>query len=685
MNSQHIREMTAAILEGDITLKPQHTTMLSMLLDTASDAYYNIGNENENYSWPIFDLETGEYLSDQSGPAPFEPILEDAEFDALERAFKELDPKNTYFLKVGSDVRGGKVPLPFKMGSLDQVYEGDTEKWIKANGLLDEYFVISDKLDGTSAAGIYDRKGVFNSAFSRGNGTMGADITRHIKHSATVPKKVAINGLQVRCEAIIPVAKWPKVKDETLSRSGREYKNARNYVAGKMNASETDQIFIDNLDIVVTSVESPELGKSEQFEQMRAQGFLVTPYIVVLGRDINDEFLTEHLTERRAKSEYEIDGIVVEVDDINARKRLPKTTSSLNPTYARKYKIAGADNLAQTKVVAVHWRVSKAGYLKPRVEIDPVDLAGVTITYATGFNAAFIRDNNIGPGAVIKITRAGDVIPYITEVVSGTTAQMPDEKVHGAMSYTEGDVDLVLDDLDASADARYYRILDAFKTLDVPFLRQGAVEKLIAEGFDTEAKIIKATDTELKKVLGDSAGKKVFDGLKAKLNPVELPTLAGASQTLGRGVGVRKSTKLLAALDGSFDNLPESPVAAARRIAEIEGFEQKTAVKIVNNLPKFKQFLADIDGYYTIAEREKPPEDGELKGLVVVFTGVRDKELEKAIEAKAGRIGSSVNKETTHLVCKDPSSKSGKMQKARDLGIPDDNIIDLTTAQERWS
>jgi len=673
MNSEHIREVAVAFIEGNVALTKSMTLPLCMILDTASDAYYNVGSEADNYPWPTFDLETYEYIGEQVGPAPFEPILTDAEFDSLEQQLRALDPKNSYFIKVGSDVRGGKVPLPFKMGSLDQVYDGDTEKWVKNEKLTNEHFVISDKLDGTSVALIYDRKGNFLSAFSRGNGTMGADITRHIKQLKCVPKKIEKGPLQLRAEAIIPVAEWPNVKSATLARSGREYKNARNYVAGKMNASDSDPVFIDNLHIVITSVESDELGKAEQLELVRKNGFLTNYYEVVEGKDLNDPFLTSYLNERREKSAYELDGIVLDVDDIAARKRLPKASSGLNPVWAKKFKVAGADNLAVTEVVGVHWRVSKAGYLKPRVEIKPVDLTGVTITYATGFNAAFIRDNNVGPGAKIKITRAGDVIPYITEVVTGTVGQMPDEKVFGKMSYTAGNVDLVLDDLESSADARYYRILDAFKTLDIPHLRQGAIEKLIADGFDSEAKIIKATEAELKASAGDSAGRKIFEGLRAKLNPVDLAQLAGASQTLGRGIGVRKCTKILNAL-GSFD-------ITLSQLLEVEGFEKKTAEMVIGNLPKLNAFLAEIDGYYTVAEKVAPPSDGDLKGVVVVFTGVRDKELEAKIVSKAGTIGSSVNKDTTHLVCKDPSSGSSKMKKAADLGV---QIIDLGTAQELW-
>ncbi len=674
MNSEHIREATVAILDGEVS--PTAAALVA-ILSAASDAYYNVGENVAFHQFPQIDLQTGELLETVSGDAPQDVLISDEQYDALERQLKAIDPKNAFFLEVGSDVRGGKVPLPFKMGSLDQVYEGDTEKWVAQYKLERSHFVISDKLDGTSVALIYDRKGNFLSAFSRGNGTMGADITRHIKKLKCVPKKIEKGPLQLRAEAIIPIAEWPKVKAETLSRSGREYKNARNYVAGKMNASDSDPVFIDNLHIVITSVESDELGKTQQLELVRNSGFLTNYYEVAAGAYLNDDMLTKHLTSRRAYdaggSKYELDGIVLDVDDAAERKALPKTTSSLNPTFARKFKVADAANYAETEVTDVLWRLSKAGYAKPRVEIKPVDLAGVTITYATGFNAAFIRDNDIGPGAIIKITRAGDVIPYITGVVKGSTAKMPDQSVLGKMSYTPGDVDLVLDDLDSHPDVRYYRILDAFKTLDVPHLRQSAVEKLIADGFDSEAKIIKATEAELKASAGDSAGKKIYAGLRAKLNPVDLALLAGASQTLGRGIGTRKATRIIKAF-GTLD-------VTLEQLLTVDGFEKKTAETFMRNLPKFQAFLSEIDGFYSIAEAVKPPEDGDLKGVVVVFTGVRDKELEAKIVSKAGTIGSSVNKDTTHLVCKDPSSGSSKMKKAADLGV---QIIDLTTAQELW-
>jgi len=670
MDSKHYQEVVSAILTDELSVD---TDVLVTLLGVASDAYYNAG-EDGAFEYPCIDMQTGELIEMVAGATPFEELISDETYDALERQLRAVDPKNVFLMKIGSDVRGGKVPLPFKMGSLDQVYDGDSEKWVSQYKLADEDFVVSDKLDGTSVALIYDRKGNFLSAFSRGNGIMGADITRHVSKMKCVPKKISKGPLKLRAEAIIPISKWEQVRDETAKATGRTYKNARNYVAGKMNASESDPIFLEHIHIVITSVEEPELGKIAQLELSRKEGFLTNYYVGMKGGDFTDPVLTDYLNDRRAKSDYELDGIVLDVNEHDLRIKLPKTTSSLNPTYARKFKVAAAANYAETPVTAVLWRLSKAGYAKPRIEIVPVELSGVTITYATGFNAAFIRDNNIGPGAVVKITRSGDVIPYITGVVKGATAQMPDETVLGKMSYTKGNVDLVLDDLDSHPDVRYYRILDTFKTLDVPHLRQGAVEKLIEAGFDSEAKIIKATEAEIKSVVGDSAGKKIFDGLRAKLNPVDLALLAGASQTLGRGIGVRKVTKIINAHGSLNITLPE--------LLQVEGFK-KTAELVINNLPKLNAFLDEIDGYYTIAEKVAAPTEGALKGVVVVFTGVRDKDLEAKIQAQAGIVGSSVNKETTHLVCKDPSANSSKLVKARQL-LAAENIIDLNTAQELW-
>lgn len=601
-----------------------------------------------------------------------ESFISDAEYDTLEQMLKSINPKNLFLASVGSDVRGGKINLPYPMGSLDQVYEGDTIKWIQANGWDDELFVLSDKEDGTSALNVYSKKKL-GIAYSRGNGFQGADITRHMSRIKACPQQSTTN-CAIRLEVIMEDDVFAAQKAAAEAEGGRVYKNARNYVAGRMNASESPDLFYNSVRVIGTSVVDPKMGKLEQMKFMEDMGFEVPHYIVKKGSELTDEFLIAYLNERRQKSKTAIDGIVIDLDNPEIRAGLRRNSSSINPMYSRKFKVGGEDNVAIAEVVKVHYEPSKLGYLKPRVEIVPVDLVGVTITYATGFNAKFIRDNGVGPGAKVRITRSGDVIPFIQAIVEPVSPQLPTEAEFGEMEWTEGEVDLVLTDLDGNDTVQLNRLIDCFKGLDVPFLREGTLDKLYQAGYKTAASIIKAPEADIAAVVGDSAAQKISDGLKAKLMGVELGILAGSSQMFGRGIGRRKMTRLLEAL-GSFDDL------TVEKISAVEGFETKTAEKIIRDMPKFNDFLKEIDGFYAIAAPKAKVVGGDLDGVVVVFTGIRDKDLESKITARSGTIGSSINAKTTHLVAKDPNGGSGKLKKAADAGV---KVISITEALELW-
>lgn len=613
-----------------------------------------------------------------------ESFISDAEYDALERMLKSINPKNLFLSSVGSDVRGGKIPLPYPMGSLDQVYEGDTIKWVKDNGWEDEDFVISDKEDGTSALNVYS-KGKLAISYSRGNGFEGADITRHMSRIKRCPLTSKEN-VAVRLEVIMEDQVFLDQKSQAEADGGRVYKNARNYVAGRMNASESPAIFYDSVRIIGTSVVDPKMSKTDQLMLMQRMGFETPYYTIVKGRDLADEKLIPYLQERRAASFTAIDGIVIDLDNAELRAGLRRKSSSINPMYSRKFKVGSEDNVAIATVVDVHWEPSKTGYLKPRVEIIPVDLVGVTITYATGFNAKFIRENEIGPGSKVQITRSGDVIPFIQRVVEPAPAgpALPAEAVFGEMEWTDGEVDLYLVDADNDPTVQLNRMIDVFAGLDVAHLRQGSLEKLFAAGYTTAAQVINASENELRRIIGDSAGSKGYVGIQHRLNPVQLGILAGSSQTMGRGIGRRKMTRLIEAIGEEAILVDFAGPALAQRISEVESFEQKTATTVVNNLPAFRAFLEEIQGRYTLAQKAAKVVGGTLDGVSVCFTGIRDKELEASIEAKGGTIASSVNKNTTYLVAKDPTGNSSKLKKAADL-IGQDNIISIVDARAKWA
>jgi len=176
-----------------------------------------------------------------------ESSLSDAEYDTLRNLAKKLDPTNKYFIGVGSAVRGGKVPLPVKMGSLDQLHnDAEIAKWLSDKQLFNDNIVITDKLDGVSCLIVYDNTGNLQVAYSRGDGVEGADITRHIKNISNVPKKIS-GKMLVRGELIMN-------KETFLEKYAKEFKNPRNMVAGLFNRKESRITALNDVDFIAYEI-----------------------------------------------------------------------------------------------------------------------------------------------------------------------------------------------------------------------------------------------------------------------------------------------------------------------------------------------------------------------------------------------------------------------------------------------
>lgn len=341
-------------------------------------------------------------------------IMTDAEYDRLKKRAFATDPSHSYFSRIGSDIRGGKIKLPYQMGSLDQVYlGGDFQDWLTKYNLLGRNIVITDKLDGISCMAVF-RNGELEIAYSRGNGVEGADITRHVKLIKNLPKKLKnIDYLVVRAELIMKV--------DTFEQNWKsKFKNPRVTVAGTMNRSESNKDIIADIDFVAYEVvatnATPENTKIQQLNMLSSLGFQTVPSLYTVAcTSLTDAVMTKILKEARLASPYELDGIVITADEIDVRPQ--RGSISLNPEHSCKFKVNDDDSIVKTTVEEVLWEISKSGYLKPRVKVAPVQLFGTTVTYASGYNAKFIYDNKIGPGAVVTITKAGTVIPEILEVL----------------------------------------------------------------------------------------------------------------------------------------------------------------------------------------------------------------------------------------------------------------------------
>lgn len=598
------------------------------------------------------------YFNDADSP------LTDREYDALKRKAFLMNPANNYFVQVGSDVRGGKIKLPYVMGSLNQVYEGEIGAWVRKYGLGNCNVISSDKLDGISCMLVYNN-GKLSIAYSRGNGVEGADITRHVKNIPDVPATVDYDYLVVRAEVIMSNSTFDKYYAST-------YKNARNMVGGAMNRKETDVDVLKNLSVVAYEIVAGDdsligLTKAESFKILSDQKFNTVTHFNVLGNDLNDALLTKALAEAKAASPYELDGLVLTIDDY-ANIDAQSDSSSLNPEHSVKYKVLDASGIVTTNVVDVLWELSKSGYWKPRVKILPVELYGTTVTYATGFNAKFINDNGIGRGAVISITKGGTVIPFIVNVLTKTIPIMPPDS-HGGWKFNESGVEAVLIDIDAEP-VVFKQVLDFFEKFKIEQLKEANLQKVwktlsdkTYEGAITE--ICAMTEFEWRSVIGTN-GSLICNSLSNRMGNAKPETFFGACKYMGVGFGVRKAKVLL---EGIVDIHSDVDAITVDDIIAKDGFDIKTASSIFVGIPATLALMTKLCDIGVLNFVQSFTTDDTMAGLNVVMTGFRDAVLQEEIEAGGGKVSSGVSKKTTHLLCMDTSSDSGKMKKARDLGV----------------
>jgi NAD-dependent DNA ligase/predicted flap endonuclease-1-like 5' DNA nuclease len=580
-----------------------------------------------------------------------EPFMTDNEFDIVKDYIEQKYPSNEVIHQIGAPINSAarKVTLPYPMGSMDKIKPdtGALSTWMsKYNGP----YVLSCKLDGVS--GLYTTEESTPKLYTRGDGKVGQDISHLIPH-LRLPKT---KGVVIRGEFIIPKAVFETKYKTTFA-------NPRNMVAGIVN-HKTINNAIKDLHFVAYEVIKPVKNPSDQF------AFLETLDVeVVLNKresKLTNELLSSTLVDWRKTYIYEIDGVIVTDDKIYPHK-------AGNPEHAFAFKMVLSDQIAEAKVVNVIWTPSKDGYLKPRVQIEPINLGGVRIEYATGFNGSFIEDNKVGVGAVIELIRSGDVIPHIRKViVPAEKAQMPSVPY----KWNDTHVDIMLEDLETDETVREKVITGFFRGIGVEGLSSGNVARIIKAGFDTVPEILKMTKDDLLEVEGfkEKTATKLYDGIREKIDSASLVTIMAASNIFGRGF----SEKRLELIMNSYPTTLLSKESNSQKIAKIsaiKGMAEKTAESFVERIPDFINFIKEAGLVSKLSEginTEKKPVDEShpLFGKTIVMTGFRDASLQEEIKNKGAKLGSSVSKSTFVVLVKDKEEDTGKAEEARKLNIP---------------
>jgi DNA ligase (NAD+) len=625
------------------------------------------------------------------------PELSDEAYDALFRELKALEERFPDLWTPDSPtqrvaglaldefpkVRHAAPVLSLDSSQEEAVLRRFDERLRKALGAGVRY-VLEPKLDGASIELVYE-DGVLVRASTRGDGTVGEGITENVRTIRAVPLRLrdASGGLPtslaVRGEIIMRVGAFEQLNERLLEEGKEPFANPRNAAAGSLRQLDPQVTARRPLDLYAYDILAAEgaapASQQDVLAALDAWGFPVNELARTAGS--LDEVVAYHeeLQARRDDLEYEIDGIVVKLDDLEAREALGAT--SHHPRWAFAYKFPPRREV--TRILAIMPSVGRTGVVTPVAMLRPVELGGVTVSRASLHNREEVARKDVREGDRVRVQRAGDVIPQVVERVDepgrerGTPFRMPAECPScGTPLVERGPYTVCPNGLECPAQLagriQHFACRDA---LDVEGLGEETSKQLVAE--------------KLVRQLPD-----IFDLTVEQLLPLE-GFAAKSAQNLIDGIRQAGTVDLHRFLFGL--GIPEVGTAVARDLARhftsftalrgasreeleaVKGVGPKMAEQIVGFFasPQHGEILERLLAKVTLREPEPEPAGnaGPLDGCKIVLTGALSRlprsEAAKLIESLGGRVTSSVSGETTYVVYgEDPGSK---LDKARKLGI----------------
>ena len=596
-----------------------------------------------------------------------QPKLTDDIYDIIKDYIRKKYPKDPYLQRVGADV-DNKVELPYYMGSQNKIKDSESEI-TKYKKKYPGPYLISDKLDGVSGMIVYDGDNI--KLYTRGNGREGQDISHLYKYISGFPKIKRQDKLAVRGEFIISKDNWNILKkaDDTLS-------NPRNTVSGAVNSKILNKELLKMIDFVAYTMVYPNLPNG--LPELAKMKFNVVNNTVV--DDINLAFLSKNLEDSR-KNKYVIDGIVI--SDIS---KVYEIALGKNPEHSFAFKSIHTLEQVEVIVKEVEWNISKDKYMKPIVKFDEILLDDVKIKQATGFNAGYIEKNNIGPGSIIVIIRSGNVIPHIQSVLTASANGKPSMPGELDKDYKWNDthVDIIKIGEGRNADFDIKNIVYFMKTAEVDNIGPGNITKIYNTGFHDVKSILKIQKEDLLKIEGFK-GKSADNILKSleKVKELDCLVLMDASNMLGRGFSYKKIKMITdvypSILIDNAENREKSLKISVEDLMKVDGIAEISAKLFIENLPRFYEFYDSLGVKCKGIEEKvdisvKKVEKANIKDKKFIFSGFRNKDYEKIIVENGGKIVTSISKSTNYLIVKNKTEKSGKIDKATELGV---KILDI--------
>ncbi|MFO1054273.1 MAG: NAD-dependent DNA ligase LigA [Planctomycetota bacterium] len=631
-----------------------------------------------------------------SGDSP----ISDAEYDARFEELRQLEAEHPELVRPDSPTQRVGAPLPKgsslaqaahltpmlsldSLTSAEQVQDFD-ERARKALD-LDEgsrlRWAVEPKFDGVSASLLYE-DGLLVRGLSRGDGQIGEDVTHNLRTIRNIPLRLRGEGpfpkkIEVRGEVIFRRDAFERLRAHSETTADTPFRNARNTAAGTLKLLDPTIVAKRGLEFICWGSGLIEGMEVDSYAALHARlgefGFTVSTWFKVVEGSESVVAFHDELEAKRDSIPYELDGIVAKVDPIEQQRRLGRTART--PRWALAFKFA--PRRATTRILHITAQVGRTGAITPVAELEPVEIAGVTVKRATLHNWGLLAARDVRVDDVVEVERAGDVIPAVVEVHTGKRAphskpvSPPTRCPTCGTSLEAAGAFLYCQNLECRDQLRGRVVhLASRRALDIEGLGPERVDRLMEAGLIRKLEdVFHLPERREQFVELDGFGERSHDKLSEAIEGAKHPTLARFLHALGiRQVG-EQTAKDLATAFGDVDALAE---ATEEQLERVHGVGPEVAASVVRffSLDGNRRFLAALREAGVEAQRNTAV-GGPLKGRVFCFTGgltsmSRD-EAREHVEKLGGSTSSSITKTVTDVVA---GEKAGsKLDKARKLEL----------------
>jgi DNA ligase (NAD+) len=647
--------------------------------EDVKERYEKLKSEIEEHNYRYYVL-ANPIISDEEYDKLFKELLE------LEKKYPELKAPDSPTQRIGGIVLDEfkKVPHSVPMLSLDNTYnEVDIlefhERVLRNLNRSQIDYMSELKIDGVSVALRYSN-GILNQGITRGDGITGEDITENIKTILSIPLRLKKQvDIEVRGEIFMPTREFARINAEREKNGLQVFANPRNATAGTLKLLDSKEVAKRKLDSFMYYIIYPEnynlKTQEEALKYLKELGFKTNPHS---RKQENISGVIEYWkewTKKRRELEYDVDGIVVKVNEFELQRALGETVRS--PRWAIALKFPSEQK--ETKLIKIHFQVGSTGIITPVAEFNPIHLEGTTVKRASLHNFEYIKERDIREGDYVLVEKAGGIIPQVIgPVIEKRTGDekeiVPPEKCPvcgGKVGKIKSD-EVAIRCLNPSCPEKLVRVLENFVSRDamnIQGLGKKLLKRMVDAGLLKDIADIYYLDENKIRSLGKGIGDKTIKNVLTQIEHSKNRELYRLINSLGIPNVGTKTSKDLAKHFKTLENLMN---ANFDELLEVEGIGEDTAQAIINFFSQNEvkliiQKLKDAGVNFGYQEKEKK---GPLSGLLVCQTGALSRmtrqEFAEYVESKGGTFTDNLTKKTNILVVgENPGSKLDKARQYR--------------------